>query len=1103
MIEEILNHPKVKELQESLTRGDQILVEELWNSPKALIASLAIQATGKHVLILTGGSQEESRLYHDFPFFSSAPLLDFPAWETLPSENISPSPDTVGERYKVLREITTTKTPHIIISGLQACLQSLIPPQNFNTLYLTLKKGDSYSFDQLIQRLNEMGYQRVSVAADKGEFAVRGGIIDVFPVASPDPFRIEFWGDEIESLRIFDPIGQRSIKPVEQIEITPAQEMELLQKAAKVSTILDYLGPNTIVIFDDLLALEDRYSSLIKICGSPTRSFQSIEQLFQQIDPLQKIYWSRQPIEELTEVKIKNSKGKGFYSENAPMHTLNFNMFNKELAAKRWVSPFVPLIDYLMPERDEEKEVSGEELLQGLATLAADSKLHFLCASELEENTLKQKIAQKELKLPQQTFYEQGYLSSGLALPREHFLVVPFTEVSHRYKLRRQKLRSTYHTPPSESIHLIPGDIVVHLNHGIGRFLGLEKKLNHNGVLSEFFLIEYAENGKLYVPLNQAHLVTKYIGSQDELPSLHSIGSSRWKKTKERTHEAIIGYAKDLLHLYAQRSIKEGIVYPKDSPDMLDFEGDFPYIETEDQLHAIESIKQDMQSTKSMDRLVCGDVGYGKTEVAMRAAFKAVIDGQKQVAVLVPTTVLAMQHYENFCERMANFPIRIGVLSRFRSPKEIRETLEQASKGTLDILIGTHRIISQDVVFRDLGLVVIDEEHRFGVRAKEHLKKLKMGVDCITLSATPIPRTLYMSLVGARDMSVINTPPQDRLPITTVIAEPSDLVFKNALLRELARDGQAYVIHNRVETIHGLASKIKELLPQARVVVGHGQMSADEIDTVFHAFKRGAADILVATTIVESGIDIPNANTILIDRADQFGLADLYQLRGRVGRWNRRAYAYFLVPNLKTMPLLARKRLHALAEACGYGGGMKLAMNDLEIRGAGNILGTEQSGHVSAIGFHFYCKLLKRTIQALQGQISGSLTETKLEFQYDASLPETYVNEISLRMEIYQRLGEALSDGDVEAVEQELKDRFGPLPEQVKWLLALTRLRVFASMRGFTSLKFAPLSLTVEWKQGKQTLSHKILLGQVKTPDALEKSTKQALEKWEKERFKR
>nr|WP_249274186.1 transcription-repair coupling factor [Parachlamydia sp. AcF125] len=1091
------------ELQEALQQGDSVLIEELWNAPKALIASFALQLTGKHILILTGGSQEESRLYHDFPFFSKAPLLEFPAWETLPSENIAPSPDTVGERYKALRQVSVASQPHIIISGLQACLQSLIPPQNFDSLYLTLKKGETFSFENLIQRLQAMGYRRAAVAADKGEFAVRGGIIDIFPVASPDPFRLEFWGDELESLRLFDPIGQRSIKPIEQIEITPAQEMELIQQSSKLSTILDYLGPQTIVIFDDLLALEDRYSSLIHICGAPTRSFQGIDNFFNQIAPLQKIYWSRQPIEELTEVKLHQAKEKGFYSENAPMHALSFSMFNKNLVAKRWLSPFVPLIDYLLPFREEEQEVSGNEILEGFTHIPREASLHFLCASELEENTLKQKIAQKSIQLPLQTIYQEGYLSSGLVLPQEQLLVIPFTEVSHRYKLRRQKLRSTYHTPPSEAYHLIPGDMVVHLNHGIGRFLGIEKKLNHNGVLSEFFLIEYAENGKLYVPLNQAHLVTKYIGSSDELPSMHTLGSTRWKKTKEKTEEAIVGYTKDLLQLYASRSLEVGAIYPPDSADMQAFEKDFPYQETEDQLQAIANIKEDMQSAKTMDRLICGDVGYGKTEVAMRAAFKAVVDGHKQVALLVPTTVLAMQHYESFIERMSNFPVRIGVLSRFRTAKETKQTLEQVAKGSIDILIGTHRLISKDVVFHDLGLLIIDEEHRFGVKAKEHLKKIKMGVDCLTLSATPIPRTLYMSLVGARDMSVINTPPQDRLPITTVISEPSDHVFKNSLLRELSRDGQAFVIHNRVETIFEVAAKIKKLLPQARVVVGHGQMSADEIDAVFHAFKSGSADILVSTTIVENGIDIPNANTILISRADQFGLADLYQLRGRVGRWNRRAYAYFLVPSLNSLPSLARKRLQALAQACGYGGGMKLAMHDLEIRGAGNILGTEQSGHVAAIGFHFYCKLLRRTVQTLQGELSPGICETKLEFHYDACLPEDYVNEVSLRMEIYQRLGEALALSDVELIEQELKDRFGPLPTQVQWLLALTRIRVFASQRGYLLLKFDKLALSIEWKKGKHTLSHKILLGKIKTAEELERVTKQALEKWEKEKFRR
>ena len=577
-------------------------------------------------------------------------------------------------------------------------------------------------------------------------------------------------------------------------------------------------------------------------------------------------------------------------------------------------------------------------------------------------------------------------------------------------------------------------------------------------------------------------MISKYIGAHDESPKLHTIGGTRWKKTKEQTQAAILGYASDLLNLYANREIKGGFAFHEDGEDLREFEEEFPYIETEDQLAAIREIKKDMNSPKAMDRLVCGDVGYGKTEVAMRAAFKAVLDGGKQVAVLVPTTVLAMQHYDNFVERMANFPVRIGVLSRFRSAKEIKQTLKGLEEGSIDIVIGTHRVVSKDVTFKDLGLIIIDEEQRFGVKAKEHLKKMKTGVDCLTLSATPIPRTLYMSLMGAREMSIISSPPQDRLPIKTVIAEPEPQLVKNALMRELARDGQVYYIHNRVDTIFEVASKLKEMVPHARIVVGHGQMHADELDTVFHAFKSGHADILVATTIVESGIDIPNANTILIDRCDRFGLADLYQLRGRVGRWNRRAYAYFLVPRLRALPELSRKRLDALAESSGYGGGMKLAMRDLEIRGAGDMLGISQSGHVASIGFHLYCKMLQRTIKTLQGKLPQILSDVKIEIQVDARLPDTYISNVSLRMEIYQRFGDAMTLADVDELWNEVKDRYGKPPEPALWLYHMTRLKVFAQSHGFTLIKMEKFSLRTERLKGKQTLSNQSLIPGFKQP---------------------
>lgn len=1094
MLETIQQSERIQALEKAFRKQETLLMEELWNSPKALIASIAQQVTGKHVLIVTGTSQEEARLFHDFSLFTEQPVVDFPSWETLPSENIPPSPDIVGERYKVLKQVLASPQPSIILTSLQACLQRLISPSNFQELYLSIKLGQNPPFNELIEKLMTMGYQRKAIASDKGEFAIRGGIIDVFPVSSPDPYRLEFWGDEIESIRIYDPIGQKSIEPIEHIEIAPAQEMELLGQTALRASILDYLGPNTLIILDDLLALEDRYASLISVSEQPGSLFSSIEEFLDRLAPLQKILWSQRPIEELSSVGYASRQGRA-YSKQTVFHPLTFEMFNRSWQANRWRHPFVPINHYLWPEEGEEP--NGEELLDRLARLPKEkTELHILCTSELEMSQFHKRVAENSLSLSH-AHYHLGYLSSGLVVEDLNYLLFPLTELTHRYKIRRQKLRSTYHSSPIEVYDLSPGEFVVHLNNGIGRFLGIEKRANHLGIETEFFLIEYADQAKLYVPINQAHLITKYIGANEETPSIHNLANNRWKKTKEHTERAILDYASELLSLQAKRSIKEGFTYPEDSPDVVSFEDEFPFTETEDQLVAIAQIKEDMTSAKAMDRLVCGDVGYGKTEVAMRAAFKAVADGQKQVAVLVPTTVLAMQHYENFLERMSNFPINIGVLSRFRTAKQIKETLEGLANGSIDIVIGTHRLVSKDVAFKDLGLIIIDEEQRFGVKVKEHLKKLKLNVDCLTLSATPIPRTLYMSLIGVREMSIINTPPQDRLPIKTVLLEPQDQTIKNALLRELARDGQVFFIHNRVETIYSVASHIKTLLPQARVLVAHGQMDPDEIDSAFHAFKNGQADILVATTIIENGIDIPNANTILIDRADHFGLATLYQLRGRVGRWNRRAYAYFLISNLRTIPELARKRLNALAEASGYGGGMKIAMRDLEIRGAGDILGLEQSGHISSVGFHLYCKLLKRTIQALQGKIPGMIADAKVEFAVDARLPESYVNEATLRTEIYQRLGEAIAWEELEDLWAEVQDRFGPAPVPAQWLYSLTRLRIYASRHGLTLIKQEKVSLTLEKRQGKDKdkgkaeskdlLVRKVLMPPPKNPQQLEK----------------
>ncbi len=1055
--------PSLQQFRDQIAREPSLLMEGLWDAPKALLVRFLQEATDKNIVILTAESKM-SKLLDDAAYFKISEIMEFPAWETLPGEEISPSPDIVGKRLSILHQLLKKKTPQVVVCPLQSVLQKVPSPAFLEPLCRTLTKGESAAFEELPLWLSKIGYRRSSVVADKGEFAVRGGIIDVYPIGSPDPYRLEFFGDEIDNIRTFDPVGQKSTSKVTSVFISPAYEDTLLKKDPEPTSLFSYLGSNTLVIFDNLLALEDHYVSFQALPGATSKFFQTFDALLTEIQDLQKVYWTQESMEELSEVKVGKKVGRDYYTGKNPIQQLSFEFFHRQLETKRWHHPFVPVQGYL-PTLERSPHLD----------------IHFICTSESEEKSIQEKIK------VQQCHFERGYLSSGFALADSNVILVPMTEFTHKHKVRREKWRNTYHTPPSDFHELVPGDLVVHFNHGIGKYLGIEKKPNHQGQETEFLTLEYNDRSKLYVPVSQAYLVSRYIGTSEEVPQLHTLGTKNWQKTKANAQKAIIGYAQDLLRMNAERIVQGGFTFPADTQEMQDFEADFPYTETEDQLRAISDIKKDMTTSKAMDRLLCGDVGYGKTEVAMRAAFKAVAEGKKQVAVLVPTTVLCMQHFETFQDRMSNYPIIVKAVSRFQSAKEVKKTLKELSEGKVDILIGTHRLLSKDVKFKDLGLIIIDEEQRFGVRSKEHLKALKAGVDCLTLTATPIPRTLYLSLVGAREISVINTPPQDRLPIKTMIVERDPVIVANALLRELSRDGQVYFIHNRVESIYQVSDELKKLMPQARVVTGHGQMNPDDIDTVFHTFKNGDADILVATTIIENGIDIPNANTILIDRADQFGLSDLYQLRGRVGRWNRPAYAYFLVPGLKQLPELSRKRLYALIEAQGYGGGMKIAMRDLELRGAGETLGQRQSGHVSSIGFHLYCKLLKRTVDALKKHLEPTFFETKMEFPYDARLPEDYIRENSLRLEIYHRLGETITLEEVDALFEELKDRFGKPPLPTVWLYHLSRIRTLAAQKRYISLKFNSHTLDTERQTPKGTVKKIFSLKPFKTPADLEK----------------
>lgn len=1051
---------------ESIKKEETLLFEGLWDSPKALLLSMARKTLAKPLIVVTSG-EREGRLYEDLLFFQPENLFELPAWEALPGEEVRPSVDVMGRRLEILHNLLHAKKPSIVLTPLQSLLLRTPSPKSLEKNFLELKVGETIAFEELIEWIRLLGYQKTKLVTDKGFFAVRGGIIDIYPTSAYSPFRIEFFGNKIDNIRSFEPLSQKSIEKKSSLLLSPGNEEALLKEEKEPATLLDYL-PDSVLVFDDLLKLEDRYAALKSLEGAKSRFFVPLEEFLEKKN--KKIFFTEKSVEELSETSTPKRGGRDFYTGKTPYEPIFFDMFHHKIETKRHYHPFQMLHEFF----------DAEDLCAGVGAQHANTSLQvlFLFENEKEEEHLKEAFS----LIPKHSSFEKGYLSTGFAMGDLPLAVIPYTELSNRKKIRRTKWRTSYHTPLVEYHALEFGDLVVHFHHGVGRYLGLEKEKNHLGIESEFLILEYANQSKLFVPVSQSHLVSRYIGIQEDKPELHQIGSSKWQKIKETTQKAILGYAKEMLTRLAEREIAGGFAFAPDGAETLAFRDSFPYTETADQERAIADIRSDMCSNKSMDRLIAGDVGYGKTEVCMRAAFKAVADGKKQVAVLVPTTILAMQHYETFCERFALFPINIALLSRFQTKKEGDEVLKKVKSGAVDILIGTHRILGGDVAFHDLGLIIIDEEQRFGVRAKEKLKLFKTGVDSLSLSATPIPRTLYMSLIGARPMSVINSPPHDRLPIKTILAEKEDEVIKNALARELARDGQAYFIHNRVESIYGVAEHLQKLVPHARIAVAHGQMDADSIEEVFHAFKQGQVDILVATTLVENGVDIPNANTILIDRADTFGISDLYQLRGRVGRWNKTAYTYFLIPKGRVLPEVAQKRLNALIENSGFGGGIRLAMRDLEIRGAGDILGVQQSGHVSKIGFHLYCKLLKRTIDALRKEETASFFETKLECPFIAKFPDYYISDSAQRLEIYHRIGEASSYEEIDEIFEELKDRFGPLPDPALFLYHLTRIRLFANKHHFTSLKFLPNSLIAERGPHK----HSFLLPPNFTPKQLE-----------------
>jgi len=923
----------------------------------------------------------------------------------------------------------------------------------------------------------------------KGQLSLRGGILDVFPLTGLWPVRLEFFGDELESLRLFDPTTQISTDPIDAATLTPGGELGILRQLVQEDatspqgSLLDHLPTQTIWLLSEpemLEQLAEDYSSKLEQDDPLFIEWSSLRQAIQQA--------GHRVIELTAEDPSADSPGVAVLEQFSPGFQ-SLDVFRPEARAG-------PRPEIMEIQRREFFEQMHRWMRQGL-------RVHVVCNNEGERQRFAEVWAEQGLSNPKQAgaspFTDQtptlhvGALSRGFLWESSKLAVVTDAEVFGRSKIQRPRRLKAAHAQTTRSAleidftDLEEGDLVVHLQHGIGRYAGLaampageSRHTRKDGPMPECLVLEYAPSDptqpspKLYVPVSEAHLVSKYVGAGKARPQLNALGGTRWKKAKEHAERAVRDVAAEMLAMQAVRESQPGHAFEPDTRWQQEFEESFVYEETPDQVRAIADSKADLERARPMDRLICGDVGFGKTEVAIRAAFKAVMGG-KQVAILVPTTVLAQQHYNTFTERMADYPIRVELLSRFRSRRQQQQVVQDLALGAVDIVIGTHRLVQSDIVFKDLGLVVVDEEQRFGVLHKERLKQLRTMVDVLTLSATPIPRTLYLAMCGARDMSTIQSPPQDRLPVETLVSPYDERLIRDAIQRELNRGGQVFFLHNRVMTIDAMARKLENLVPNARIVVGHGQMHADDLEQVMTRFINGEADILLSTTIIESGLDIPNANTIIIDRADRFGLSDLYQLRGRVGRFKHQAYAYLLIPRHAGLLTEARKRISAIRQYATLGSGFKIAMRDLEIRGAGNLLGSEQSGHITAVGFDLYCQLLKQSVSRLKGEtVKQRVTvEVKLDFltvgthspsgtethrsrttrHETAGLPYSYISDSRQRIAFYRKLAECDERATVKALEAQLADRFGKLPQSVKQLLALTDLKVMAAERGVTRIE--------------------------------------------------
>ena len=878
------------------------------------------------------------------------------------------------------------------------------------------------------QYLAEAGYEREIQVDAPGQFAVRGGILDIYPLTDEVPVRIELWGDEVDSIRTFDPDSQRSIENLERITVYPAGDLET--DGESPCSFLDYFDPEETLLFLDepnrlAEALEEVEQEVEKSREKREEQEMHLDQELKEMIPAKEIYRRINQFYSVGFATLENwckeFRVRGIY----PLDVRRVNPYN---------SSFETLTRDLKRLKREKYRVV---LLSGSRTrakrLAEDLRDYDLNSffSEDMERTVN----------PGEILVAYGHVAEGYEYPMLKFMVIAESDIFGRKK--KKKRRKTYDGQKIQDFaELHVGDYVVHENHGIGIYQGIEK-IQVEKVAKDYMKISYAAGGTLYIPATQLDMIQKYAGADAKKPRLNKLGTAQWTKTKSQVKGAVRQIAKDLVELYAKRQQTDGYVYGEDTVWQREFEEMFPFEETEDQLQAIEAVKKDMESTRIMDRLICGDVGYGKTEIAIRAAFKAVQEN-KQVVYLVPTTILAQQHYNTFVQRMKEFPVKVGLLCRFRTPAQQKQTLEDLKKGMVDIVIGTHRVLSKDVEFKDLGLLIIDEEQRFGVTHKEKIKKMKENIDVLTLTATPIPRTLHMSLIGIRDMSVLEEAPMDRMPIQTYVMEYNDEMVREAIERELSRDGQVYYVYNRVQDIADVAGRIKQLVPDAEVAFAHGQMPEHELESIMYDFINGEIDVLVSTTIIETGLDISNVNTMIIHDADKMGLSQLYQLRGRVGRSNRMAYAFLLYRRDKLLKEVAEKRLAAIREFTDLGSGFKIAMRDLEIRGAGNLLGAEQHGHMEAVGYDLYCKMLNEAVRQMKGEIPEEIFNTTIDLDVDAYIPASYIPNEYQKLDIYKRIAAIESEEEMDDMLEELIDRFGDLPKKVQQLLQIANLKALA-----------------------------------------------------------